>query len=115
MHQKLDPGTRVGMFTVEQAIGEGGFGTVYGARDEGGVEVAIKVSRIPTVALTLQELSHQQNEIEMLTRVSHPSLVKVLGHGFLEDGRLFVVMELVRGKRLDHHWKERGRLDAIEA
>ncbi|WP_438009355.1 protein kinase [Sorangium sp. So ce321] len=106
---------RIGDLTVEELIGEGGFGKVYRACTAAGGAVAVKVSNVPTAKLSSQELGYQQNELEVLMRLHHPSLVGVLGHGFLDDGRLYLLMELVNGTRLDAYCRDRGRLDALEA
>src|SRR6185503_10162198 len=40
-------------------------------------------------------------EARLLARLEHPNLVPVHDAGTLPDGRVFYVMKLVRGKRLD--------------
>lgn len=114
-HEALSPGTTVGGYTVEEPLGTGGFGVVYRARHVSGRRVAIKVSKRPAAALSTQLLLWQQNEIEILTRLHHPSLVEVLSYGFLADGRLYLAMELVEGRLLSDYLAERGRLETIEA
>jgi eukaryotic-like serine/threonine-protein kinase len=111
----LVPGTRVGSYVIDEVLSSGGFGVVYRARDAAAQPVAIKVSKHSAKSITAQQLVWQQNEIEVLTRLRHPSLVEVLGYGFLEDGRLYLVMELVNGTVLNQYLQERGPLEVLEA
>ncbi|HVG59345.1 MAG TPA: protein kinase [Hyalangium sp.] len=111
----LTPGTQVGKYVIEDMLSSGGFGVVYRARDPEQRQVAIKVSKNSARSITAQQLVWQQNEIEALTRLRHPSLVEVLGFDFLEDGRLYLVMEMVNGMVLGQYLQERGPLEVLEA
>jgi len=111
----LEPGTPVGAYVIEDMLSSGGFGVVYRARAPDQRQVAIKVSKHSARSITAQQLIWQQNEIEALARLRHPALVEVLGYGFLEDGRLYLVMELVHGVVLGHYLQERGSLEVLEA
>jgi eukaryotic-like serine/threonine-protein kinase len=111
----LAPGTCVGELTIEELLGEGGFGAVYRARDPRGRTCALKISNVAASRLRALQLSLQQNEVEALTRLRHRSLVQVEGYGVTDDDRFYLVMELVEGTRLDEYVAERGRLDGAEA
>src|SRR5688572_6880795 len=111
----LAPGTRVGTYVIEDMLSSGGFGVVYRARNPEQRQVAIKVSKSSARSITAQQPAWQQNEIEALTRLRHPSPVQVLGFDFLEDGRLYLVMELVQGTVLGQYLQERGPLEVLEA
>ncbi len=111
----LAPGTQVDTYVIEDVLSSGGFGIVYRARDARRQPVAIKVSKHSARSITAQQLVWQQNEIEALTRLRHPSLVEVLGYGFLEDGRLYLVMELLNGQVLGQYLQENGPLEVLEA
>ncbi|MDY7226056.1 serine/threonine-protein kinase PknK [Hyalangium rubrum] len=111
----LPPGTMVGEYVIDSVLSSGGFGVVYHARDPDQRQVAIKVSKHSAKSITAQQLVWQQNEIEALTRLKHPALVEVLGYGFLDDGRLYLVMELVNGVVLGQYLQEKGPLEVLEA
>ncbi len=108
----LQAGTMLGHYQVLSAIGAGGMGEVYRARDKTlGREVAIKVlpeelSRDP------ERLSRFEREAKLLASLNHPAIATL--HG-LETFREtpFLVMELVDGRTLDDVMAE-GRL-AIDA
>ncbi|HEX8698074.1 MAG TPA: protein kinase, partial [Myxococcaceae bacterium] len=111
----LAPGTPVGAYVIENVLNSGGFGVVYRARDAQQKLVAIKISKHSAKNITAQQLVWQQNEIEALTKLRHPSLVEVLGYGFMEDGRLYLVMEMVEGVVLGQYLRDKGPLEVLEA
>lgn len=115
MPYTLKPGDVVGDATVEEPLGEGGFGCVYRARLPDGQVRAIKVAHEATEAMSTVELSLLQNEIEAVLRLRHPGLVQTYGYGYLPDGRLYLVMELVEGVSLIDHIDAMERLDTVEA
>jgi serine/threonine protein kinase len=95
------PGER---YTIARAIGRGGMGTVFEARDEWlGRDVAIKISNAPGPGADLEARLRQ--EARVLARLEHPGIVPVHDLGLLGDGRLFYVMKLVRGETLEQHAK----------
>jgi len=88
-------GTR---YDVLDEIGRGGMGIVFRGRDrELGREVAIKVTAWSTAA----EADRLRREARTLAALEHPGIVPVHDVGRLPDGRVFTVMMLVRGERLD--------------
>ncbi|UQA61709.1 serine/threonine-protein kinase PknK [Polyangium aurulentum] len=111
----LQRGARVGDYTIEGLLGEGGFGAVFRARSDSGVRAALKVFKTTGGELTAERLISQQNEIEALLRLDHPSLVTLYGYGFLEGVGLFLAMELVEGETLDAYLDRVGQLDTLEA
>lgn len=97
-----------GRFRVYEPIGEGGMGVVYrGWQHSVGRDVAIKVielGRQNRVALAKRFL----REAKLASRLSHPNTVTVFDFGQTEDGVLFLVMELVKGRTLSHVLKQEG-------
>jgi eukaryotic-like serine/threonine-protein kinase len=91
-------------------LGRGGMSTVFRARDrELDREVALKVMA-PEGEGTVARL---RTEARVLARLEHPGLVPVHDMGTLPDGRVFYVMRLVRGKRLDEHARRERSLSAL--
>src|ERR1700719_2267521 len=93
------PGRRLGPYEILSAIGAGGMGEVYRARDSKlGREVAIKV--LPANFVNDPErLSRFQREARMLAALNHANIATIYG---LEqcDGVTCLVMELVSGETL---------------
>ena len=93
-------------------LGRGGMGTVYRARDrELQREVALKVMGAAEAGDGTR--ARMRNEARVLARLEHPGLVPVHDLGTLPDGRLFYVMRLVRGRRLDEHARQERSLPAL--
>jgi eukaryotic-like serine/threonine-protein kinase len=93
------PGTRLGPYEVLSAIGAGGMGEVYRARDTRlKRDVAIKI--LPeSFAADLDRLARFQREAEVLASLSHPNIAGIYG---VEEsnGQRALVMELVEGETL---------------
>ncbi|MAE77201.1 MAG: hypothetical protein CMJ85_10065, partial [Planctomycetes bacterium] len=87
---------RLGDFRLERVLGSGGMGVVYLAVQESlGREVALKVVR-PDLLLFPGARERFQREVETISRLDHPGIVKV--HAFGEEkGIPYFAMELVRG------------------
>ena len=95
----LDPGGRLGGFEILGALGAGGMGEVYRARDTRlGREVALKV--LPeALAADRDRLSRFEQEARAASALNHPNIVTI--HEIGRDGETtFVAMELVDGKTL---------------
>jgi Tol biopolymer transport system component len=95
----LAPGTHLGQYEILDALGAGGMGEVYRARDPRlGRDVAIKVLS-PALAAHPAALVRFEREAMTIARLSHPNIVSVYEFG--RDGATtFVVMELVDGETL---------------
>ncbi|MEO7147707.1 MAG: protein kinase [Terrimesophilobacter sp.] len=92
-----------GRYRLEDVIGVGGMAAVYRARDELlERDVAVKVFRAR--ARDQVDIDRQENEIKLLSSLSHHSLVNIIDAGAHladpEKPRLFLVMELVPGEDL---------------
>jgi tetratricopeptide (TPR) repeat protein/tRNA A-37 threonylcarbamoyl transferase component Bud32 len=86
-------------YSIEQLLGAGGMGAVYAAYDrELKRRVALKVLRPESRTGSADEAL--QREAQAMARLSHPNVVGVYDVGRLEDGRVFVAMELVEGTSL---------------
>lgn len=91
------PGDR---YDVIEPIGQGGMGMVYRASDRVlHREVALKVLR-PEITGP-EWASRIEREARILARLEHPGIVPVHDVGTLADGRIYYLMKLVRGQRLD--------------
>jgi tetratricopeptide (TPR) repeat protein len=103
----LDAGAMLGPWRIDSLIGSGGSGDVYSAmRADGAFEqrVAIKVMR--RVAAT--DIDRFRSERQILARLDHPGIARILDGGVCVDQRLYTVMEFVEGQPLDLHCQSHG-------
>ena len=104
------PRTFKNIYKLERELGQGGFGTVFLAREDVSHRlVAIK-------QLNSQDATTQAaivHEVRMVSRVNHPNVV-TYHHNFSEDGLLFLVMEYCAGGSLRDVIR-RGKVNPAEA
>ena len=96
----MPEGKRLGPYEIVAALGAGGMGEVYRARDTRlGRDVAIKV--LPaSVASHPERLARLEREARTVASLNHPNIVTL--HSLEEsDGVRFLTMELVDGNTLD--------------
>jgi serine/threonine-protein kinase len=106
-------GQRIGPYRVVELIGRGGMGEVYLAEreDQYRQRVALKVVR---AGLAVHELRARfRTERQILARLQHASIARLLDGGVTEDGRPYLVMEHVAGVPLTE-WCEARRLPVAE-
>ena len=93
---RFTPGERFGHFEIEGAIGAGGMGEVWRARDLSlGRAVALKFvsSRGPVRSLRQQRF---EREARALASVNHPNVGAIFGIE-TRDGLQAIVLELIEG------------------
>ena len=86
-------------YEIVDKLGEGGMGEVYRARDTKlGRDVALKI--LPEeMGSDVERRRRFEREARLIAALNHPNIVTI--HSVEEvDGRLFLTMELVRGKTL---------------
>ena len=92
----LSAGARVGPYEILSALGAGGMGEVYRARDPKlGRDVALKV--LPTAfALDPDRIARFKREAQVLASINHPNIAAI--YGFEDsDSAHALVLELVEG------------------
>ena len=103
----LSAGTRLGSYEIRSALGAGGMGEVYRARDtQLDRDVAIKI--VPEAfAADAERVARFQREAKVLASLNHPHIAAIYG---LEnaDGITALVMELVEGEDLSQRLARGG-------
>jgi len=95
----LSPGSRLGPYEIVAALGAGGMGEVYRARDSRlGREVAVKV--LPGDLSTDQDRVRRfEQEARSASALDHPNIITIYDIGSA-DSTLFIAMQYVEGKTL---------------
>ena len=101
----LAPATRLGPFEIVSAIGAGGMGEVYRARDTRlGRIVAVKI--LPThLSSNPQSRERFEREAKAISSLSHPHICALYDVGH-QDGIDFLVMEYLEGETLARRLKK---------
>ena len=97
-------GRRVGGYQLLEEIGRGGMGEVYRAfRVDGQFEkeVAVKLVRTEWGSPFLPEQFRRERQV--LARLEHPNIARLLDCGTTEDGVAYLVMELIEGTPIDQY------------
>src|SRR5262249_16194333 len=105
-----------GPYKLIQQIGEGGMGTVWMAQQTEPVKRLVAVKLIKAGMDSRQVLARFEAERQALALMDHPHIAKVLDAGTTETGRLYFVMELVKGVPItkycdEHRLTPRQRLE----
>ncbi len=96
------PGAMINRFRLDRLVGRGGMGSVWAATDpELGRQVALKLLFVGIGSDGDKASSRARllREAQAMARLSHPNVIPVFEIGE-EQGRLFLVMELVEGETL---------------
>ena len=111
----LQPGTILGgRYEILQALGEGGMGAVYKARDrELDRLVALKVIR-PDLARNPAIIQRFKQELILARQVTHRNVVRIFDLGEA-DGIKFITMEFIEGKDLRSLLLEHKKFSPEEA
>lgn len=98
----LGLGVLAGRYVLDEIIGSGGMGVVFGGRDRRtGAKVAVKRLHERFVDDPQRRLG-MAHEVRAMARLNHPGVVRVLDFGF-ELGSPYVVMERIDGRPLSEY------------
>jgi eukaryotic-like serine/threonine-protein kinase len=100
-------------YRLQSRLGQGGMGVVWSAAHvQTGREFAIKFLH-PVVAAASEDARRRfLQEARTSARVNHPNIIDILDVGELEDGSLFLVMELLEGMNLGEALRAEPRFNA---
>lgn len=108
-------GVRVGNFTIERKIAEGGMGAVYVATHATlPIRKAVKVL-LPDYSRHVQMRRRFEREAVAGAKLSHDNIVKVDDYGMLPDGQLWIMTEFLAGESLDAFLIRHGPLRESDA
>ena len=102
------PGT-IGPYRVVRTLGEGGMGTVYLAeRIEGGFEQQVALKLVKKGMDSDAIVARFRQERQILARLEHPGIARLIDGGVSEDGRPYFAMEYVEGETIVDFAEQQG-------
>jgi serine/threonine protein kinase len=108
-------GQKLQDYILEARIGVGGMGVVYAARhaliDK---RVAIKVLRHDIVK-DARDIDRLLEEARTVSSIRHRGIINIFAAGTLEDGRRYLIMELLEGQSLEQKMQADGLIAPAEA
>lgn len=102
-----DHGRRIGPYRIERLLGEGGMSSVYLAQREGDYEQQVALKLVHTGPSNQEIVDRFYNERQILARLQHPYIARLLDGGSTEDAVPYFVMEYVDGEPIDEHCETR--------
>ncbi len=100
-------GKRIGPWRLIREIGRGGMGVVWEAqRADGQYEQRAAIKLLPGGLLSSADVARFREERQILARLNHPGIARLLDGGATEDGSPYLAMEYIDGERLDD-WVEK--------
>ena len=104
----LTPGRQIGSYRALEAIGHGGMGAVYRAeRVDGGFDQQVALKLLHRDMETPELRARFLAERQLLARLSHPNIARLLDGGVTEEGRPYFVMEYVEGLPITLYCRQR--------
>ncbi len=111
----LEPGLRITeTLILRSQVGEGGMGQVWSAHHaplDRIVAVKVLSATLATDEVAIQRFTL---EAQTLARMNSPHIPRVFDLGTIEDGRPYMVMELVEGQNLQARLGKRGALSPAQ-
>jgi YVTN family beta-propeller protein len=103
----IGPGEKIGQYTVEQKIGEGGMGAVYLA-DQPSIHRRVVLKVLSTgLAGDREMLERFKREVDIIAQLEHPHILPVYDFGVV-DGDPYIVMRYMGGGSLHDLLKARS-------
>ncbi len=101
-------GKRMGAYKITAVIASGGMGAVYRAsRDDDEFEQEVAVKIIHPALHSDDLLRRFRIERQLLARLEHPNIARLLDGGVSDDGLCYLVMELIDGEPIDTYCDNR--------
>ena len=97
-------GQRLGAYVLQAPLGHGGGGSVWRAhREDGRYDGAVAIKLLHLSLMGRAGAERFRREGQILARLVHPHIARLLDAGVTPGGQPYLVIELVEGQRIDQH------------
>ena len=97
-------GSRVGPYRLVKEIGHGGMGIVFlGERDDGQFQKQVAIKLIGSSLASTESLERFRSERQILARLEHPNIARLLDGGVVDNGSPYIAMEYIEGKPIHEY------------
>lgn len=101
-HEPSLAGQTIGAYTLREPIGQGGMGSVWRAeRSDGRYQASVAVKFLNLALLARGGLERFSREGNMLARLSHPNIARLLDAGVTAGSQPYLVLEYIDGVPID--------------
>ena len=99
LRSQLGENGRLGSYTLERQIGEGGMGKVFKARHEF-LKRPTAIKLLKPELVDKQSIARFEREASLASQLTHPNTIDVYDYGVTPEGIFFFVMEYIGGLSL---------------
>ena len=100
---RFQSGDRIGNFEIIKTLGEGGFGTVYLAKQHEPVERDVALKVLHANRCTEKFIRGFEEERQILAEMHHPGIAHFYDAGFTQFNQPYFVMEYVDGESITEY------------
>ncbi len=102
-------GHTFGNYKVISVLGRGGMGTVYlGERIDGQYQEQVAIKLVSSASAGEHTLRAIKRERDLLSRLNHPNITKLLDAGETDSGDIYLVTEYVQGQTITDYCEQSG-------
>ena len=107
LYEDVEKARRLGQYTLEEKIGEGGMGVVYRAR-HALLRRPTAVKLLPRAKVGAGALDRFEREVQITAELKHPNTITVYDYGHTPGGVFYYAMELLEGPTLQRLVEKTG-------